>query len=145
MNTHKGSSLSRQFSRDSLCINSRGDSRHDRGGDAAPLNPTSVAGKENESPNVKGSESCVLGEDKEDCSSKHNSKSKLKPLRRERALRPSSLQFCMQMNEFESGLVSKPRNDPAGPGSENPHSVNIWDYSDSEAAPASSWATLPNK
>ncbi|PQQ17479.1 tubby-like protein 8 [Prunus yedoensis var. nudiflora] len=30
-------------------------------------------------------------------------------------------------------------------GSENSSSLKIWDYSDSEAAPASSWSTLPNK
>ncbi|KAJ6713165.1 TUBBY-LIKE PROTEIN 8 [Salix purpurea] len=27
----------------------------------------------------------------------------------------------------------------------SPNSVNIWDYSDSEAAPASSWSSLPNR
>ncbi|ESW22819.1 hypothetical protein PHAVU_005G183800 [Phaseolus vulgaris] len=43
-----------------------------------------------------------------------------------RVFKPSSLQFCMQMNNLQTSL-------------------NIWDYSDSESAPASSWSTLPNK
>ncbi|KAI4326223.1 hypothetical protein MLD38_031558 [Melastoma candidum] len=148
MNTHQGALVSRQHSNGSLCIDPLTEPRQDCGGDVAPANLTPVAGKENEPPNVKGEESSVLGDNKEDCSSKQSSKTKPKPkpLRRERALRPSSLQFCMQMNEFESGLGSKARNEATAPGSENPpHSVNIWDYSDSEAAPASSWATLPNK
>lgn len=53
-----------------------------------------------------------------------------------RILKPSSLQFCMQIN------------DPI-PSSDSSHfssSLKIWDHSDSEAAaPASSWSTLPNK
>ncbi|KAM6571196.1 hypothetical protein CsatA_015276 [Cannabis sativa] len=57
--------------------------------------------------------------------------------------KPSSLQFCMQMNEpdksfgaFKTWELSE---------SEHSSSLKIWDYSDSEAAPASSWSTLPNK
>ncbi|KAL7191553.1 hypothetical protein ACSBR2_023601 [Camellia fascicularis] len=61
---------------------------------------------------------------------------------RDRALKPSSLQLCMQMNEPDSIFGSKIW-DPVG--SDNTSSVNIWDYSDSEAAPASSWSTLPNR
>ncbi|THG00481.1 hypothetical protein TEA_002907 [Camellia sinensis var. sinensis] len=61
---------------------------------------------------------------------------------RDRALKPSSLQLCMQMNEPDSNFGSKIW-DPVG--SDNTGSVNIWDYSDSEAAPASSWSTLPNR
>ncbi|XP_027344217.1 tubby-like protein 8 [Abrus precatorius] len=56
--------------------------------------------------------------------------SKSKSLSTDSILKPSSLQFCMQMNDLES---------------HNSTSLNIWDYSDSEAAPASSWSTLPNK
>lgn len=59
-----------------------------------------------------------------------------------RVLKPSSLQFCMQMNEPEKAFGSKIW-DPAE--SETSSSLNIWDYSDSEAAPASSWSTLPNR
>lgn len=41
-------------------------------------------------------------------------------------VKPSSLQLCMQINDSSN-------------------SSNIWDHSDSDAAPASSWSTLPNK
>lgn len=49
-------------------------------------------------------------------------------------LKPSSLQFCMQIHDpipLDSHFSTS--------------SLNIWDYSDSDAAPASSWSTLPNK
>ncbi|KAJ8774244.1 hypothetical protein K2173_009675 [Erythroxylum novogranatense] len=59
-----------------------------------------------------------------------------------RVLKPSSLQFCMQSNEPEKIFKTKTW-DYAG--SENSASLNVWDYSDSEAAPASSWSTLPNR
>ncbi|KAM7480254.1 hypothetical protein LguiA_028467 [Lonicera macranthoides] len=61
---------------------------------------------------------------------------------KDRVLRPSSLQLCMQMNEPDSTFGSKIW-DPID--SDNSNSVNIWDYSDSEAAPASSWSTIPNR
>ncbi|KAJ7962725.1 Tubby-like protein [Quillaja saponaria] len=67
---------------------------------------------------------------------------KSKSLSTDRILKPSSLQFCMQMNEPERAFGSNIW-DPAE--SEKSSSVNIWDHSDSEAAPASSWSTLPNK
>lgn len=72
---------------------------------------------------------------------KHFSKSK--SLSTDRILKPSSLQFCMQMNEAERGFGSKLW-DPFE-SEKSSTSLNIWDYSDSEAAPASSWSTLPNK
>ncbi|XP_039131661.1 tubby-like protein 4 [Dioscorea cayenensis subsp. rotundata] len=52
-------------------------------------------------------------------------------------LRPSSLQLCMKLDDPES-LLGVPR-----PISSS--SSDAWDFSDSEAAPASSWSTLPNK
>ncbi|KAK4735752.1 hypothetical protein R3W88_010013 [Solanum pinnatisectum] len=57
-------------------------------------------------------------------------------------LRPSSLQLCIQKHEPDSkiGLKIWEHAD-----TETPNSANIWDYSDSEAAPASSWSTLPNR
>ncbi|XP_050286836.1 tubby-like protein 8 isoform X2 [Quercus robur] len=58
-------------------------------------------------------------------------------------LKPSSLQFCMQMNEPDKAFFPSKVWEP--PESENSSSLNIWDYSDSEAAPASSWSTLPNR
>ncbi|XP_057538631.1 tubby-like protein 8 [Amaranthus tricolor] len=64
---------------------------------------------------------------------------------KERVLKPSSLQLCIQMNEPDSsfGLGFKVWN--AAEETESAKSVNIWDFSDSEAAPASSWSTLPNR
>lgn len=59
-----------------------------------------------------------------------------------RALKPSSLQFCMQMNEPDF-LLGPKLQEPLD--SDNSTSLKIWDYSDSEAAPASSWSTLPNR
>ncbi|CBI25260.3 hypothetical protein VitviT2T_014266 [Vitis vinifera] len=57
-------------------------------------------------------------------------------------LKPSSLQLCMQLNEPDSTLGSK----VWCPISSEPFtSSHVWDYSDSEAAPASSWSTLPNR
>ncbi|KAH9715938.1 hypothetical protein WN944_022691 [Citrus x changshan-huyou] len=68
--------------------------------------------------------------------------SHFKSLSTERILKPSSLEFCMQMNEPDKAFGSRVW-DPTE--SENSSSLNIWDYSDSEAAPASSWSTLPNR
>ncbi|KAL6972920.1 hypothetical protein U1Q18_027094 [Sarracenia purpurea var. burkii] len=65
-----------------------------------------------------------------------------KPYLTDRALKPSSLQLCMQMSDTDLNFGSKIW-DPIE--SENKSSVNIWDYSDSEAAPASSWSTLPSR
>ncbi|KNA06588.1 hypothetical protein SOVF_179600 [Spinacia oleracea] len=66
---------------------------------------------------------------------------------KERALKASSLQLCIQLNEPDSsfgfGLGFKVWD--AIEETESAKSVNMWDYSDSEAAPASSWSTLPNR
>ncbi|XP_010268475.1 PREDICTED: tubby-like protein 8 [Nelumbo nucifera] len=59
-----------------------------------------------------------------------------------RILRPSSLQLCMQLNEPDTTFGLKIW-DPLE--SDKSNSSNMWDYSDSEAAPASSWSTLPNR
>ncbi|CAN4088611.1 unnamed protein product [Withania somnifera] len=55
-------------------------------------------------------------------------------------VKPSSLQHCIQKHEPDSkiGLKIWEHAD-----TETPSSANIWDYS--EAAPASSWSTLPNR
>ncbi|XP_047332463.1 tubby-like protein 8 [Impatiens glandulifera] len=104
---------------------------------AAPSNknPTQLSvltDKENILPNsdVVGSNPC---KDKV-----RNGKSCLK----DRALKPSSLQLCMQQNELEWKFGYK-IGEPLE--SEKMNSGNIWDYSDSETAPASSWSTLPNR
>lgn len=50
-------------------------------------------------------------------------------------LKPSSLQLCIRLNEPDSAI-----------GLQQPTaSSGAWDFSDSEAAPASSWSTLPNR
>ncbi|KAK2425535.1 tubby F-box protein [Trifolium repens] len=54
-----------------------------------------------------------------------------------RIVKPSSLQYCMQISD-QFQLASSD-------SSHFSNSLKIWDYSDSEAAPASSWSTLPNK
>ncbi|EXC14080.1 hypothetical protein L484_004405 [Morus notabilis] len=72
-----------------------------------------------------------------------NLKSSLSTASCNKALKPSSLQFCMQVNEPDKVFGGSKILDPTD--SENSTSLKIWDYSDSEAAPASSWSTLPNK
>ncbi|KAJ3679201.1 hypothetical protein LUZ60_017212 [Juncus effusus] len=52
------------------------------------------------------------------------------------ALKSSSLQQCMKLNEPDPGFKQW---DPI------PNSCDIWEFSDSESAPASSWSTLPNR
>ncbi|KAG8643823.1 tubby-like protein 8 isoform X3 [Manihot esculenta] len=69
--------------------------------------------------------------------------SNMKSLSTGRVLKPTSLQFCMQMNEPERALKSNLWDSIESEKSAS--SLNIWDYSDSEAAPASSWSILPNR
>lgn len=57
-------------------------------------------------------------------------------------LKPSSLQLCIKKNEPDS--VVGFRNWDCVDSAKS-SSLNVWDYSDSEAAPASSWSTLPNR
>ncbi|KAH0450195.1 hypothetical protein IEQ34_020887 [Dendrobium chrysotoxum] len=54
-------------------------------------------------------------------------------------LKPSSLQLCIRLNEPESFLETSKPWDPL------PSSSDIWDFSDTDAAPASSWSALPNR
>ncbi|WCJ40368.1 tubby like protein 8 [Euphorbia peplus] len=61
-----------------------------------------------------------------------------------RILKPSSLQNCMQMAEPEKGTFKSLLWDFESENSTS-SSLKIWDYSDSEAAPAASWSTLPNR
>lgn len=91
--------------------------------------------KENDSPNkpkkwsLAGKENAVPGS---------GAKSDLK----EGVLKPSSLQLCMKKHEPDSTFGSKIFSPIDADG---PSSGNLWDHSDSEAAPASSWSTLPNR
>ncbi|KAJ8452159.1 hypothetical protein Cgig2_016740 [Carnegiea gigantea] len=90
-------------------------------------------GKENQAP---------MAENELGAKKKKNPEGKLK----DRALKPSSLELCMKMNEPDSsfgfGFGFKVWDSA---DTESAKSVNIWDYSDSEAAPASSWSTVPNR
>ncbi|KAM0003556.1 putative transcription factor TUBBY family [Helianthus debilis subsp. tardiflorus] len=98
--------------------------------------------KENSEPNkVKKSSDPEI--DKENVDSNINkqtppiAKSRVK----DKAWKPSSLQLCMQLNDnpnFGSQFY-----EPLDSSKNN--SGNIWDYSDSESAPASSWSTIPNR
>ncbi|KAI3890267.1 hypothetical protein MKW92_017444 [Papaver armeniacum] len=70
---------------------------------------------------------------------------------KKKKLKPTSLQLCMQYNEPDSSFGLKIW-DPLELDNENPSNTNgnnskanMWDFSDSEAAPASSWSTLPNR
>ncbi|CAH8381213.1 unnamed protein product [Eruca vesicaria subsp. sativa] len=57
------------------------------------------------------------------------------------ALKQTSLQVCMQLNsEVDQGMKTWTSVD-----SEHSSSLKVWEFSDSEAAPASSWSTLPNR
>lgn len=60
------------------------------------------------------------------------------------ALKQTSLQACMQMNsEVEKGSFGMKT--WTSVDSEHSSSLKVWEFSDSEAAPASSWSTLPNR
>ncbi|XP_077236749.1 tubby like protein 8 isoform X2 [Tasmannia lanceolata] len=134
----KSSSFSRQSSSyKSLYFNPLNEIQHNRSSSEGRnlglqlcRNPVVVCGKENAVPtngvSLKGK---PFSERKFDSSL---------PLQN-RVLKPSSLQICMQKNEPDSTFGST----LWGDGNSNPS--NAWDYSDSEAAPASSWSTLPNR
>lgn len=60
------------------------------------------------------------------------------------ALKQTSLQMCMQINSDVDkggfGMKTWTSDD-----SEHSSSLKVWEFSDSDAAPASSWSTLPNR
>lgn len=99
--------------------------------------------KENSEPNKKKNESGLVEKENVDSNilvlkQPPVAKSRLK----DRAWKPSSLQLCMQLNDPNPNFgldFYEPIN------SSKNNSGNIWDHSDSEAAPASSWSTLPNR
>ncbi|XP_058067806.1 tubby-like protein 4 [Magnolia sinica] len=147
----KSSSVSRQSSYNSLYLNPLNEFKHNR---------SFSDGDRNGSPAVVGLHMCrnhaaVVCGGKENAVPKSASSlpSKTKPFLSERKtpsstplqnrplLKPSSLQLCMQMNEPESAF----RSGPVVFKDENSNPSNVWDYSDSDAAPASSWSTLPNR
>lgn len=148
----------RQASYNSLYVNPLNDLRHNRscsdggrlagGGDA--LDGGFRQGKENLTPNTKDKQSDENGVlcDKENAIPNNGSCANpkkfgdLKSFSSGKALKPSSLHLCMQMNEPDKVFASRLWD---GTDSEHSSSLKIWDFSDSEAAPASSWSTLPNR
>lgn len=108
----------------------------------------SAAGKENSTPNF--SEKSFLDDKENAISGKENNLVEVKDFpsgishlkSKDKPLRPTSLQFCIQKHEPDSNIGTKVWEHL---DSDNPNSGNIWDFSDSEAAPASSWSTLPNR
>ncbi|RWR82589.1 tubby-like protein 8 [Cinnamomum micranthum f. kanehirae] len=137
----KSSSLSHKSSYKSLYVNPLNELKHNRSNsDGGTLGlhlcrnrAVCISGKENATPNHDSSllKPKTLSERKASPSSL--------PLLQKRVLKPSSLQLCMQMNEPDSAFGSS----LLGDDKSNP--LNVWDFSDSEAAPASSWSTLPNR
>lgn len=146
--------MPRQSSYNSLYVNPLNDLRHSRsssegGGGVCSTPRIFTDNKENDVPNRKQNEKpAFLGTDKENVVPPNGfgTPKRFTAMKsvstNGRVLKPSSLQFCMQMNEPEKVFGPKIW-DPAE--SETSSSLNIWDYSDSEAAPASSWSTLPNR
>ncbi|KAK8584688.1 hypothetical protein V6N13_138640 [Hibiscus sabdariffa] len=153
--------VQRQASYNSLYVNPLSDLKHNRScseGNHASLsdnkeNVTFGVDKENAAPSTKdGSSSPFSAVAKRTGHLKSMSTigtfdtskevPRYKSLSTGKVLKESSLQFCMQMNEPDKAFGCKLW-DPID--SENSASLNIWDYSDSEAAPASSWSTLPNR
>ena len=161
--------MPRQSSYNSLYVNPLNDTNHNRSfsegvcgsltskndNNSEPQNPVKAADdndKENATPNKNSDRENLLA------LKENGSSSSGKPLNQNLnksfsagcggggVLKPSSLQFCMQMNEPEKELFGGSKTwDPPSVTSENSTSLKIWDFSDSEAAPASSWSTLPNR
>ncbi|KAK2976600.1 hypothetical protein RJ640_021402 [Escallonia rubra] len=156
MSNFKRCTMPRQASYNSLYVNPLTELKHNRscsdGGsttDAAAFgismcrNP--VMGSDNKENTVPNRGKYSGNVDKENVVPNKGSAKQLPNLKsnlKHRILKPSSLQLCMQINEPDLSLRSKIW-DPID--SDNTNSANIWDYSDSEAAPASSWSTLPNR
>jgi tubby-related protein 1 len=150
MSGYKKSSMPRQSSYNSLYVNPLNDLKHSRSCSEGGGGGIFTDNKENAVPNRKQNEKAVfVGGDKENAVPANGSASAPRRFANVksfstngRVLKPSSLQFCMQMNEPDKSFGSRIW-DPAE--SETSSSLKIWDYSDSEAAPASSWSTLPNR
>ncbi|XP_022153485.1 tubby-like protein 8 [Momordica charantia] len=124
----KKTTIPRQSSYNSLYLNPLNDLRHARScSDGGGFRQ----GKENLTSNTK--------DEKEKAIPTINNGKKFGDLK---ALKASSLHVCMQMNEGDKVFASKLWD---GTDSEHSSSLKIWDFSDSEAAPASSWSTLPNR
>ncbi|KAK9707063.1 hypothetical protein RND81_07G170300 [Saponaria officinalis] len=117
------------------------------------INETNFNLKDNKIP-TKSMKVSSFGDDKENNVPKQGELGcgKVRNCKKDRILKPtssssssSSLQFCIQMNEPESSFGLGFRVWDAGEETESGKSVNVWDFSDAEAAPVSSWSTLPNR
>ncbi|WOH09972.1 hypothetical protein DCAR_0729433 [Daucus carota subsp. sativus] len=153
--THKSSVLS-QIPYNSLYVNPLTDLKHNRSfsegcrgkPDIVPLGVHIRRGSDSNKENVVvPSKTESLGNvDKENAEPNSGNLAVAKKVSTEkfhkkpRALKPTSLQLCMQMNEPDFLLGSGNLDN-----SEHSSSLKIWDYSDSESAPASSWSTIPNR
>ncbi|KAK4485828.1 hypothetical protein RD792_008475 [Penstemon davidsonii] len=148
----KKTKISRQSSYSSLCRNPLIEQKqHHRSSSEGGCNGVSLAAhirrnlavtndnKENSEPNVKKTRKMKYDGKENAVPNDKDGKSQVK----ENLLKPSSLQLCIKKHEPESSIGVKiwAKNDDF----ENSNSGNIWDHSDSEAAPASSWSTLPNR
>ncbi|KAG8643820.1 hypothetical protein MANES_11G069900v8 [Manihot esculenta] len=134
-----------KYSYNSVYVNPLTDLKHHHGCSEGDLTTVFTDNKENNP---------IFGNDKENAIPKSSNAngslplvqkplSNMKSLSTGRVLKPTSLQFCMQMNEPERALKSNLWDSIESEKSAS--SLNIWDYSDSEAAPASSWSILPNR
>ncbi|KZV44181.1 tubby-like protein 8 [Dorcoceras hygrometricum] len=97
--------------------------------------------KENSVPNIRpekinGKQNIVTENGKKDSFLRESSNGK------ENLLKPSSFQLCIKKQDPDSSIGLKIWDNF---GSDYTDSVNVWDHSDSESAPVSSWSTLPNR
>ncbi|GAV91701.1 Tub domain-containing protein [Cephalotus follicularis] len=149
-------SMPRQSSYNSLYVNPLNDHKHNRscseGFTGNKENKAACFGgnKENAKPTTNGSLSLSkMNQNMKSLSTNSGSfdmpeqqASHKKSLSTGKILKPSSLEFCMRISDPDKAFGSNLWNPIE---SENSGSLKIWDYSDNEAAPASSWSTLPNR
>ncbi|KAI3455163.1 hypothetical protein Pfo_011826 [Paulownia fortunei] len=154
----KKTTISRQSSYTSLYCNPLIDQKHHRSSSEGGGNGVSLGAhmrhnlavisdnKENAEPNVTPGKKYYDGKENAAPDDENNpilkefssGKSQMK----DNLLKPSSLQLCIKKHEPDS-IIGLRIWDPVD--SEKSNSANVWDYSDSEAAPASSWSTMPNR
>ncbi|KAK4395481.1 Tubby-like protein 8 [Sesamum angolense] len=155
----KKTTISRQSSYTSMYRNPLIEQKHHRGSSDGGGNSVSLGAhmrrnlavisddKENAEPNVKpgkqysnGKENEVPDDGKRPILKEFSGGTTTQM--KENLLKPSSLQLCIKKNEPDSSIGLKIWDSV---DSEKSNSANVWDYSDSEAAPASSWSALPNR
>ncbi|KAF6155007.1 hypothetical protein GIB67_035754 [Kingdonia uniflora] len=110
------------------------------------IRPALSLGKENVVPLGMNNSSSANGKHSSLDGKSGKSASPLSGLNSKVLLKSSSLQLCVQLNESDSTFGLKLLNpleteNLTSKGTNN----NIWNYSDSESEPASSWSILPNR